>query len=70
MTSVLAEFLRDMREKAGITQKELAKEMGISRSMVASIEKGRRRVTDDMHMKWVTTVRDVARRRAKDVGAI
>jgi transcriptional regulator with XRE-family HTH domain len=70
LPGITAEYLKSLREKAGITQKDLAAEMKISRAMVIAIETGRRRPTDDMQTKWVTTVRAIAKKRAEDVEAI
>ena len=42
------EILRDIRNKLGITQEEIASMIGISRSFYALIENGKRRITPEV----------------------
>lgn len=44
MSQKLQETLKEMRKKAGLTQRELAKKLGREHSFVARIEQGERRV--------------------------
>lgn len=41
---VLAELVREMRERLGITQAELAQRLGVTRASVSNLESGRQRV--------------------------
>lgn len=46
--------LRELRLKKGLSQKEAAEKIGISQSMLAMIESGERRGSDDTKVKIAT----------------
>ena len=50
----MATKLRELRLKKGLSQKEAAKRIGISQSMLAMIESGERRGSDDTKVKIAT----------------
>lgn len=41
---VLSEYLADLRKEQGFTQRELAKKLGVARSVIAKMETSERRV--------------------------
>lgn len=43
--------IQDFRQKAGLTQEELAEKVGLSRGAITSIEQGRRKVTVEELLK-------------------
>jgi transcriptional regulator with XRE-family HTH domain len=51
----LPAFLREMREKANLTQRELAKKLEINHTMVHNSETAERRVDVAEFMDWATT---------------
>jgi transcriptional regulator with XRE-family HTH domain len=69
----LPAMLRDMREKAGLTQRDLAKKLGISHVMVHNSETTERRVDITEFADWcaacmvdpVEAFKDLQRRRGK-----
>ena len=48
----LPAFLRDLREKAGLTQRQLAKTLGLSHTMVHNSEVAERRVDVTEFADW------------------
>lgn len=44
--------IQDLRQKAGITQEELADKVGLSRGAITSIEQGKRKVTVEELLKF------------------
>ncbi len=67
---ILWEFLSELREKGGITQTDLAEVLRIARNTLVCYETGRRRVTAEVHDRWVRAVQFVAVERAVAVEAI
>lgn len=69
----LPAMLRDMREKAGLTQRDLGKKLGISHVMVHNSETAERRVDVTEFADWcaackidpVESFRELQRRRGK-----
>jgi transcriptional regulator with XRE-family HTH domain len=49
---VLRQMLSDRRKKAGLSQTELARRMGVSQSTVSAIERGDKRVTVLQYLDW------------------
>ena len=52
MYRVLPQFLRQMREKAGLTQRQIGKRLGKSHSYIYNCETGNRRVDVTEFMAW------------------
>jgi len=50
--SNLYKKIQDFRQKAGMTQKELAEKVGLSRGAITSIEQGKRKVTVEELLKF------------------
>lgn len=48
----LYQKIQDFRQKAGITQEELADKVGLSRGAITSIEQGKRKVTVEELLKF------------------
>jgi transcriptional regulator with XRE-family HTH domain len=55
----LLQLLRETREKAGVTQAELAKRLGVPQSFVSKIESGERRV-DLVELQSICKALDVS----------
>ena len=52
MAPNLYKKIQDFRQKAGITQEELADKVGLSRGAITSIEQGKRKVTVEELLKF------------------
>lgn len=57
-------------ESGGVKHHELAREMGVHRSYISAIFRGRRRVSAKMDTRIRQAVRTVAARRARNVGLV
>ncbi len=53
--SNLYKKIQDFRQKAGMTQKELAEKVSLSRGAITSIERGKRKVTIEELLKFCET---------------
>jgi transcriptional regulator with XRE-family HTH domain len=52
IASNLYKKIQDFRQKAGMTQEELAEKVGLSRGAITSIEQGKRKVTVEELLKF------------------
>lgn len=50
--STISKKIHDFRQKAGLTQEELAEKVGLSRGSITSIEQGKRKVTVEELLKF------------------
>ena len=53
----IGEIIKEHRKELALTQEQLSKELGISRSMLAHIEAGRRQITREVFLRFINLVR-------------
>ncbi|MCI0402030.1 MAG: helix-turn-helix domain-containing protein [Acidobacteria bacterium] len=64
-----ARELRELRELARITQGELAREIGISQSMVSSVERGETAFRSDIEARIRKVLNSIIQKRATELQA-
>lgn len=69
-SNIEARQLKELRETAGITQKDLGKELGLPQKDVEAFENGRKRASDELQLRWRRAVKRIIWARAVSVGAI
>lgn len=55
-----ASWVRDMRERYGLRQKEVARELAISPSLWKKIEQGKRRLTPELRRAYLAILEQAA----------